>query len=446
MKTRLLTVLLAIVVSMATQGQIVIEMPENLGAKADQESATPPDDDPHGNLGIESSDASLDSSDTLQLATDTIPAGLPWPQNIQERLSQLMESRLFETSQVAVMVYDLTADSTLFARNARQLMRPASVEKLITAIAALDRLGGNYQLRTGLYYTGQIDGNTLNGDLYCVGGFDPAFADEDMRAFAESVRKLGIDTLRGRIVADLSMKDDKQFGEGWCWDDDNHTLTPLLINKKDQFIDRFRSSLRGLGITIDGGTSLQSRASLPNGARTLCTRFHSIDQILLKMMKESDNLYAEALFYQLAAAAGSRPASAKHARGLIKNLIKKTGLTPGDYKIADGCGLSLYNYTSAELLCRLMRYAWRSDNLYLHLLPSLPIAGEDGTLRKRMKGTVAEGNVRAKTGTVTAISTLAGYCRASNGHQLCFAILNQGLLQESNGRAFQDKVCTVICQ
>ena len=446
MKIRDFVCLLALTASLAAQGQIVIEMPENIGARADREVAESDDDEARGDLGLESADTSMVTLDALQLADSAAITGVPWPQNVQQKLTRLTESRLFETSQVAVMVYDLTADSALFAHNARQLMRPASVEKLITAISALDRLGGNYQLRTALYYTGQISGNTLNGDLYCVGGFDPAFSDEDMRAFAESVRQLGIDTLRGRIVADLSMKDDKKYGEGWCWDDDNHTLTPLLINKKDQFLDRFKSQLRGMGITLDGGTLASQQGRLPNGARTLCTRFHSIDQILLKMMKESDNLYAEALFYQLAAAAGSRPASAKHARGLIKNLIKKTGLTPGDYKIADGCGLSLYNYTSAELLCRLMRYAWRSENLYAHLLPALPIAGEDGTLRKRMKGTAAEGNVRAKTGTLTAISTLAGYCRAANGHELCFAILNQGLIHESNGRAFQDRVCTALCE
>ena len=116
------------------------------------------------------------------------------------------------------------------------------------------------------------------------------------------------------------------------------------------------------------------------------------------------------------------------------------------YKIADGSGLSLYNYVSPELEVKLLRYAYRNDNVYHHLLQALPIAGQDGTLRKRMKGVFTNGNVKAKTGTVTGVSSLAGYCTASNGHRLCFAIINQGLMHVGNGRAFQDKVCTVLCE
>jgi len=63
-----------------------------------------------------------------------------------------------------------------------------------------------------------------------------------------------------------------------------------------------------------------------------------------------------------------------------------------------------------------------------------------------MQKTAAEGNVRAKTGTVTGISSLAGYCLAANGHQLAFCIINQGILHQKDGRDFQDKVCEVLCQ
>ena len=77
---------------------------------------------------------------------------------------------------------------------------------------------------------------------------------------------------------------------------------------------------------------------------------------------------------------------------------------------------------------------------------SLPIAGVDGTLEKRMTKGPADGNVRAKTGTLTGISSLAGYCRAANGHQLCFSIINQGVMRNQAGKNFQDRVCQVLCQ
>lgn len=93
-----------------------------------------------------------------------------------------------------------------------------------------------------------------------------------------------------------------------------------------------------------------------------------------------------------------------------------------------------------------MRYAFRNNEIFVHLYPSMAIAGEDGTLKGRMRGGLTSGNVHAKTGTLTGISSLAGYCTASNGHTLCFAIINQGVMQGRSGRAFHDRVCTVLCE
>ena len=122
------------------------------------------------------------------------------------------------------------------------------------------------------------------------------------------------------------------------------------------------------------------------------------------------------------------------------------GPKPKRYNIADGSGLSLYNYVSPMLEVMFLRYAYRNENIYPHLLHALPIAGFDGTLKSRMKRTDAFENVRAKTGTVTCVSSLAGYCTAQNGHRLCFSIINQGVIHSSNARHFQDRVCNAMCQ
>ena len=362
---------------------------------------------------------------------------------LSRRIDRLLEHPMFETSQVGLMIYDLTADSTLYTRGHRQLLRPASTMKLITAIATIDRLGGSYQFRTSLYYTGKIDSGTLAGDVYCVGGFDPRFNADDMKAFVDGIKSMGVDTIRGRILADRTMKDSDMLGEGWCWDDDNPVLSPLLVSKKDLFLSRFLQELRESGIVVEASTG---EAPLPNGAFVVCTRFHTIDQILMRMMKDSDNLHAESMFYQLAASTGERPAKAKHARREIGRLIEKVGLKPSNYKIADGSGLSLYNYVTPELEVALLRYAYRNPDIYIHLYPSLPIAGVDGTLKRRMRGGFASGNVHAKTGTLTCITSLAGYCTAPNGHLLAFAIINQGVIHDSNGRSFQNRVCEAMCK
>lgn len=376
--------------------------------------------------------------DSLIIRNDT----LPWPQNIQAKIDQLLTHDMFQTSQLGLMIWDLDADSALYRFNERQLMRPASTMKAITAITALDRLGGSYQFKTELCYTGQVDSCVLQGDVYCVGGFDPRFNTDDMRAFVEGLHKMGIDTIRGNLYADKSMKDADLLGEGWCWDDDNPVLSPLLISRKDQFMDRFYTELRKAGIYLAGAIGNKRK---PHEASCIVRRFHTIDQILMRMMKESDNLYAEAMFYQLAASTGNHPASAKSAKAVIRQLVNKLGLDGSRYRFADGSGLSLYNYVSAELEVRLLRYAYENENIYNHLLPSLPIAGQDGTLRRRMRSQFTNGNVRAKTGTLEGVSSLCGYLTASNGHRLCFSIINQGVMHAKNGRKFQDKVCSVLC-
>lgn len=387
----------------------------------------------------------LELSDSTDISQDSLQLHLPWPQSFQAEMERLLHNDLFELSQVGVMVYDLDADSVLFCRNERQRMRPASTMKIITAISALDCLGGSYQFRTQLRYDGAVDNNTLTGNLYCIGGMDPRFNSDDMKAFVQSIKDMGVDTIRGNVCADLSFKDKRPYGSGWCWDDDNWTLSPLLVGKRAVFMPRFLTALSAEGIVFEGDT-LSDKVTPSGSTYEICTRTHSIDQILGRMLKESDNLYAESMFYQIAHATGQSWASARQARQVINRIIAKTGLKPSMYTVADGSGLSLYNYVTPELEVMMLRYAWRSDGIYEHLYPALPIAGVDGTLRKRMRGTFAEGNVHAKTGTVEGIRSLAGYAKAANGHMLAFSIINQGVRLSGPARHFQDRVCNAMCR
>ena len=76
--------------------------------------------------------------------------------SIQARLDSLMKDPLLERTQLGLLVYDLTADSTIYSYGAKQTLRPASTMKLLTAVTALDQLGGDYQYRTSLHYTGEV--------------------------------------------------------------------------------------------------------------------------------------------------------------------------------------------------------------------------------------------------------------------------------------------------
>lgn len=381
--------------------------------------------------------------DVTLLRQDTAEVVLPWPVNVQTRLDSLVTDPLLERTQLGLMVYDLSADSILYNYGGRQTLRPASTMKLLTSVTALDVLGSSYDYRTYLYYKGTIADGVLTGDVWLVGGMDPLFDDTDMRIMAETLHRVGIDSISGRIVGDVSFKEEALLGEGWCWDDDNPQLSPLLVSRKDEFADRFKEELQKCGIAVDAPITTDR---LPKDVLLICSRSHRLSEVLEPMMKESDNLYAESMFFQLAATVGKRPATAAHARQVIKNTVTKAGVTGIPYRIADGSGLSLYNYVTPELMVRLLRYAYLKRDIMAALYPALPVAGVDGTLKKRMKGGPAQGNVHAKTGTLSGVSSLAGYCRAANQHLLAFCIINQGIMKNAEGRDFQDKVCETLCR
>ena len=85
-----------------------------------------------------------DTVDSLGVDTCEVAAkALPWDLAVRRHLDHLLEHDMFKTSQVGIMVYDLDADSTIYAHGERQLLRPASTMKVLTAIAAIDKLGGN---------------------------------------------------------------------------------------------------------------------------------------------------------------------------------------------------------------------------------------------------------------------------------------------------------------
>lgn len=365
-----------------------------------------------------------------------------WSDMMRTEIDRLLESPMFERSQVAVYVYDLDGDSVLYDFGGRQLMRPASVMKLFTACTALKELGAGHLFKTELFYNGVVSDSILNGDIYIKGGFDPLFGREDMDSFIDKISRAGICGINGRIYADVSFKDTLKWGEGWCWDDKETTLTPLLYEGKDVFMDRFMRRLTEAGISHP---AMYSRRCVgESGNMLLDARAHTVEQMLDHMMKASDNLFAESLFYQLGADKKAPYARAKRSVEKVNGFIRTLGFDPGNYTVADGSGLSLYNYVTPKLVTALLRYAWQHKKIYNSLYPTLPVSGIDGTLKNRMKYTPAEGMICAKTGTLRRVSTLAGYTQNSEGKNLAFCIFNQGILNSAEGRNFQDKVCNVL--
>jgi len=367
-----------------------------------------------------------------------------WIGRVQHQLDSLCNTSIFETTQLGLYVYDITAETDIFAVNHLHRMRPASCQKLVTSITALECLGGNYQFATTVHLTGEVKDSVLMGDVYVVGGMDPLLSQGDVYQMAQALLAEGIDSIAGHLYTDLSFKDQNDYGWGWCWDDKLEPLRALTVDEKDCFGDELLANLSDVGIRL--AFNEVTVGTCPSNARLVHQKQHSIDQVLMRMMKNSHNIFAESMFYQLAAIGGQREAGRKQAVKHVNSLISKLGLKANRYQIADGSGLSLYNYLTPQLLVRLLTYAWHQDDIRKHLYPSLPVAGIDGTLAKRMTKTLAQDNVHAKTGTVDGVSSLSGYATSPEGHILCFSIINQGIRYSSTGKGFQDKVCRILCE
>jgi PBP4 family serine-type D-alanyl-D-alanine carboxypeptidase len=139
------------------------------------------------------------------------------------------------------------------------------------------------------------------------------------------------------------------------------------------------------------------------------------------LLKDSLNLYAETLVRAMGLALKSEGSFAK-GKEIVEEVLEKTGIKKEDFKYADGSGLSRQNLQSPETLTKVLRQM-KQHQYFSCFYDALPIAGVDGTLAERMKNTKAENNARAKTGTLSNVSAIAGYVRSASGEMLAFAIM-----------------------
>ena len=368
-----------------------------------------------------------------------------WRDNVALRIDSALADTACLRFLTAVSIYDITAEQPVYRLNEQVRMRPASTEKLVTAIAALDLLGTDYTFDTRILTQGTLSGGTLSGDLWIVGSMDPVMTKNDLRELCRAVKKAGVSRVEGHVYVDLGLKDKDKYGWGWCWDDKNPTLTPLLLGGKPEFIGSLSAQLQAAGISMHHTAVKQG--AVPEGARELVRQSRPLMEVLEPMMKKSDNLYAECVFYQMASLTGKRMAAHADVAAVIGQVIDRAGASSNHVLVADGSGLSLYNYQTAETYIALLRYIHAKPEACQMLMQVLPIAAVDGTLKNRMSNTAAADNLRAKTGTVAGVSTLTGYTTSrTTGHLIAFAILTNGVEQSRTGHNLQDKICIAISE
>ena len=197
--------------------------------------------------------------------------------------------------------------------------------------------------------------------------------------------------------------------------------------------------LAQFGIALQGSIR---RGKVPDGALTIANHVSiPLSRILWEMNKSSDNLTAELILKTIGAELKGAPGTAQKGVLAINEFLSEIGLGNSQYSLADGSGVSRYNLVTASTLTHLLTYMFSDFALMPEYLASLPIAGVDGTLKRRMKDMTAQGILRAKTGTMRGVSTLAGYTMTTEGDILAFAVLMSNYKGSATlRRSLQDRI------
>jgi len=175
---------------------------------------------------------------------------------------------------------------------------------------------------------------------------------------------------------------------------------------------------------------------------------HVYSKLINQLNKKSDNLYAEMVLLALGGVYRQKNISFNDGKKLLDSLVVRVGKSPSGYRFADGSGVSRYNVVSADLLVSVLNLMYtRGGEEFNIFYNSLPIAGVDGTLAGRMQGGLAFKNVRAKTGSLSGVSSLSGYVKGTSGDMISFSILMQNFTGYATmARGYQDRICELIAK
>ena len=191
------------------------------------------------------------------------------------------------------------------------------------------------------------------------------------------------------------------------------------------FVNALRNALIARGIDVRGpAVDIDGIGDAPPSSGAMAVASHRsppLSVLAVRLMKISQNLYAETLFKTIGAAAGTP--TFMTGRTQVQSAMQAWGVNGTDLIVRDGSGLTRYDFVSPAALVTILTHIDRDQRLRGPFVDSLPIAGRDGTLSNRMKATPAEGNARAKTGSMTGVRTIAGYVTSADREPLVFSIM-----------------------
>lgn len=343
----------------------------------------------------------------------------------------------------------------------------ASNMKLFTTSTALSRLGPETRIPTKVFRDGKVDANgVLHGSLYLQGGGDPtlgtpSFYDSylaglgtNIFALTPQIKAAGITRITGRLYADATIFDNLRgvADSGYATSSYIGPLSGLAFNsgfKGSTSSSGFAAnpaklaaaklarSLRGAGVSVP--TQVALGATPANAERVAMVRSPTLTRIVNTTDVWSDNFFAEMLIKLLGARLGGAGTTAAGA-----NVVEAFARSHGSgVHAVDGSGLTRTNRASPRQIVGLL-LAMRKDPAGEDFIQDLALAGHEGTVAERMHGTAADGHCRTKTGTLTGVSNLSGYCFNKSGKTMVFSVLMSSVSNLNLAHLDQDRIAAAV--
>ena len=397
----------------------------------------------------------------------------PAAAGVDDSINAALQSAGLAGPGTGVYVWDLDAALPVFESNASTELAPASNLKLVTSAAAFMDWGADHRFSTELYAPDVpvTAGGVLFGDLYLRGLGDPSLSTREYQrkvfdmttasfeTFAKELKRDGVRKVKGTVVGDWSWFDKLKTVPSWK-DGLQLECGPLSALSGNQGLENgnrvsapatyaaklMTKALVAAGVKVKGKPST---GLVPDTARLVDQQYSAALRGVLKHMnKDSDNFFAETVLKGLGKDFYGEGSTAAGTRA-SKEALHALGVKTGTYVIQDGSGLSYGNRLTAEGVVKVLG-AMRQREDFDDYYDSLAIAGKDGTLHDRMRGTAAAGNAHAKTGTLNIAMCLSGYVTSANDHLVAFSILMNGGSLGSSGwgtaATAQDKIVVALAK
>jgi D-alanyl-D-alanine carboxypeptidase/D-alanyl-D-alanine-endopeptidase (penicillin-binding protein 4) len=389
---------------------------------------------------------------TAALFLASAPASAAGGTPLAHKLAKALSVPHVAKSRTGAVAVDLATGRPVYAHNLGLPLIPASNEKLAVTYACLLALGPSFRFTTDVLGEGELDGSFWRGDIVLKGYGDPMLSTLDLLKLASQLHAQGIRRVTGQVIGDESFFDARRVAPGWkpwYFMNESAPLSALTVDRaryrghitRDPALAAalsFRAALIRAGISVAGRamTGTADAAAVPLAS----TESAPLVQILRFMDHESDNFTAEILLKQLGAGFGAQGTTAAGAE-VVHRLLGEQQVPLAGVRIVDGSGLSRLDRLTVESVVGMLESSWLDQDLREILLSSLPVAGRSGTLDHRMRGTVAAGRVRAKTGTLNVASALSGYAK----RKYAFSIIQNGSpVSHYWARRAQDRFAAVL--